>query len=459
VSLDLKQIRGFLADGAGATASPAPKRAPRDGHQSLLQNLKRELRRMERRSAAPWLSPAPAAPAPPRQDRRLPPAADEEGMVFRERFEPGHAFGGAIVERPSDGLLLLLERLLCLQGQWTHGRDAPLRPEELLFFDLETTGLSRSAGTFPFLTGLGAWTGPSRGRPWHSPSPAGARSDDGALEVEQLLLRDPSMEPRALERLGQRLARARVLISFNGRSFDLPILRNRDLLNRAGLDLDGPAHLDLLHPCRRLFRTRLENCRLGTMEQQLLGFRREGDVEGAEAPRIYQEYLRTGREDELAQILEHNKLDVALMAPLLNAVVRHAMDPLHWAEDGEELLGAARLHLDGGDPALGEACLRRGLELARAPATRRLLLSALAQQLRRHGRRHDAGAVWEQFRREFPDRNVGWIELAKYHEHVTKDLPRALELAERSPMQHLEEHQHRLRRLRRRVARLEQRAS
>jgi hypothetical protein len=67
--------------------------------------------------------------------------------------------------------------------------------------------------------------------------------------------------------------------------------------------------------------------------------------------------------------------------------------------------------------------------------------------------------VWEQFRREFPDHDVGWIELAKYHEHVTKDLPRALELAERSPMQHLEEHQHRLRRLRRRVARLEQRAS
>ncbi len=448
MSLDLKQIRGFIAEAAPAGARrpvdrSAPTSAPTGGRQSLLQNLQRELRRMERRSAAPWLPrPTPAASAPQPTGRRLPPAADDEGMIYCQRFEPGHAFGHAAVERPSQGLLLLLERLLYLQGQWTHGRDAPLRPEELLFFDLETTGLSRSAGTFPFLTGLGAWM----------------KGDHGALEVEQLLLRDPSKEPRALARLGQRLDRARVLVSFNGRTFDLPILRNRDLLNRAGLDLDGKAHLDLLHPCRRLFRTRLENCRLGTMEQQLLGFRRQGDVDGAEAPRIYQEFLRTGREDELAQILEHNKLDVALMAPLLNAVVRHAMDPLHWAEDGEELLGAARLHLDGDDQALGQACLRRGLELARVPATRRRLMAALARQLRRRGRRHDAGEMWEQYRREFPDHDVGWIELAKYHEHVTKDLPRALELVERSPMQHRDEHQHRLRRLRRRVARLERRA-
>jgi uncharacterized protein YprB with RNaseH-like and TPR domain len=447
LKLDLEQIRRHVA-------RPAAPGSPEQGgaRHALLQSLRRELTRIEgRRPRPPAHRPPPTAVegTPPAdaaavEQVGLPDPVDEEGMVYREDLAPGHAFGRARMERPSAELLLLLEHLLALEGQWRPGQQAPLRPQDLLFFDLETTGLSRSAGTFPFLTGLGAWL------------PDAPR---GAFRVDQLLLRDPSLEPLALKRLGEHLARARVLISYNGRTFDLPVLRNRDLLNRAGLDLDGRPHLDLLHLCRRLFRARVDNCRLATMEQALLGYRRQGDVDGAEAPRIYADFLRTGRSDELARILEHNRLDVALMAPLLLLVVRHAMDPLHWGEDGEELLGAARLHMGAGAPGLGEACLRRGLELARAPATRRRVLAALARHERRRGRPHAAGALWEQFRREFPDHDVGWTELAKYHEHVTKDLPRALDLAERAPLQHRQEHQHRLQRLRRRVARLEERST
>jgi hypothetical protein len=250
------------------------------------------------------------------------------------------------------------------------------------------------------------------------------------------------------------------LVSFNGRGFDRPVLQNRAMINRTLLDLDHKHHLDLLHLCRRLFRPRTSDCRLGTMEREVLGFDRVGDLPGSEAPRIYNLWLRTGASAELSQLLEHNRLDVALMAPLLTVTTQHAVDPLHWSEDAEELLAAALMHLkgDGESLELAEACLRRGLELAWIPATRRLLLSTLARHLRRTHRPHEASALWEQLRLEFPNHITGWIELAKYHEHVTGDLPRALELAEQSPQQQEGAIQHRLRRLRRRVERAQRSA-
>lgn len=420
------QVRRAL----GASATPDLGRADAD-RQVLLDGLRRELERIQRQAPPPSTTPVES----PLGSVEMPASVDPEGMLFRHDFEPGHAFGRCAVERPSLELMILLEHLLVLEAgsRWQIDETSPLLPEELLFLDLETTGLSRSAGTLPFLTGVGAWIG-------------------GRFRVDQLLLQEPCQEPLALERLRAYLNRARVLVSFNGRGFDVPVLRNRDLIIQAGLQIDHWCHLDLLPPCRRLFRPRVVNCRLGTMERTLLGFRRKDDVEGSEAPRIYNDFLRTRHTDEMALVLEHNKLDVALMAPLLNLVIRHAMDPLHWAEDGEELLGAARMHLES-DLVLAKACLTRGLELTKVPSSRRRLISTLARHLRRWGDPHRASALWDQYRREFPEHDTGWIELAKYHEHVTKDLPRALELAERVPARHKEEHQHRILRLRRRVTR------
>ena len=415
------------------TAQRAP-RVPGD-RGALLAQLRREVERIQRRP--PRVAPPPEMPPLPRAlaDLPMPEAWDPEGQHFRHDHPPGHRYGGARLERPGAELLPQVARLLARFAEPEPRNTSPLRVEDLLFLDLETTGLSRSAETVAFLIGTGRW-------------PAGEQG----FQVNQLFLRDPADEALALDRLQELLDGARVIVTFNGRGFDLPLLRNRALLTRTFIDLDKP-HLDLLPLCRRLFRPRLTNCRLTTLERELLGFERRGDVEGSEAPRIYAEWLRTGRPGELPLIIEHNRLDVALMAPLLERVTRHLLDPLQWAEDGEELLGSALLHLGAGEAGLAEACLHRGLELARLPATRRALLSALARHLRRTGRIHDAGARWEQLRREFPDHDTGYIELAKYHEHVTKDLGRALDLVERSPFQHREETQHRLRRLRRRVQR------
>jgi hypothetical protein len=306
-----------------------------------------------------------------------------------------------------------------------------LQPEELLFFDLETTGLARAAGTLPFIIGLGFW------------------GKDHALQIHQLFIRDPGEEAHALSLLKEYLLRARVLVSFNGRSFDLPLLRNRLLLNRCPLPLEEKYHIDLLLLCRRLFRGRLVNCRLGTIERELLGFEREGDVDGSEAPSIYLEYLNTGRLDRIELLLQHNKLDVALMAPLLALLGRHLAEPLHWAEDGEELLAAATLHLKANHLELGQQCLERTLEMARRASTRQRAMISLAQLLRRNEPPERTRLLWEQYCHEFPDEERGWIELAKYHEHVSRDFATALRLLESCPGGLRPKHQKRHARLRR----------
>jgi uncharacterized protein YprB with RNaseH-like and TPR domain len=433
----VEQVRKSLGlDARPADPAPAPAPAPDSIHPppanvELLQRLRREVQRIQRRDPPPVPRPEPQ-PAP----AQLPPTDDPEGLRYARVFAPGHGFGRHRVSPPASEDLAAIGRLLALELGDRAPRD--LQPHQLLFLDLETTGLSRSASTLAFITGLGSW------------QPAG---QGGGFEVQQILLHDPQQEGRTLELLAERLQRARLLVTFNGRAFDVPILRNRGVLNRVRLTLDLP-HLDLLPPCRRLFRPRLANCRQVTLERSLIGFARQGDVPGSEAPRIYADFLRTGSAGELCGVLEHNCLDVALMAPILLLLARHAADPLHWGEDAEELLGAGLMHLQAGTAETGESCLCRALELGGTPATRRRLLVALARHLRRQGRVEEARKHWERYRSEFPEHNTGWVELAKYHEHVSRDLPRALDLARRAPRPHLDQLHHRLARLRRRVDRL-----
>jgi len=416
-----------------------------------IERLRREVYRLERRAgprvvrAQENLARASRSAADPRLPvhGEMPRATDPQGQLFRHDLTPGFRFGAAMMKRPDGSLLSHLERALQMTTPFCPGRDGPLRAEDLLFLDLETTGLSRSAETIPFLIGTGWWPPPSE-------------AEAGGFQVNQLFLRDPADEALALDRLRGLLERTRVLVTFNGRGFDLPLLRNRAMLTRTFLDLERP-HLDLLPLCRRLFRARMTNCRLVTLERELLGFQREGDVEGSEVPRIYNEWLRTGQAGELPRVLEHNRLDVALMAPLLHRACQHLLDPLQWAEDAEELLGCALTHLGlgpRGQAELAETCLVRGLELGRRGATRRSLLVTLARHLRRSGRPHEASVRWDQLRREFPDNSMGWVELAKYHEHVTRDVNRALDLVQRCPHQQTDELQLRLQRLRRRVQQL-----
>ncbi|MCB9558368.1 MAG: ribonuclease H-like domain-containing protein [Deltaproteobacteria bacterium] len=381
-------------------------------------------------------TPAERWSALPRQitDRRWaePAPIDDAGLVYRHVFERDTRFGRAALEAPSRAALHAARHLLRAKLEWTDGDEA-LGPADLLFIDTETTGLSRAAGTLAFLIGIGRFC--EQGK---------------RFIVDQLFVRSPQYEPAVLDLLADYLARAKLLVSFNGRTFDMPILRNRSLIRRVPLLLELP-HLDLLPLCRRLLGSRLSNCRLGTVERELFGFVRQDDVDGSLAPELYNAFLRSGSLAGLCGVLEHNRIDIASMAPLFSELVMRASDPLQWAEDGEELFAAARLHLE--TPGLAERCLQRALQLWQSPATRRKTLETLARLRQRAGDRGEAAKLWHQLLGEFPQYNSGYIELAKHYEHVEKNHAVALRTALAAPHQDLDELPRRIARLQRKLNR------
>lgn len=268
-----------------------------------------------------------------------------------------------------------------------------LAPEEVVYLDTETTGLAGGTGTFVFLAGVGRFEG-------------------DAFEVQQQFLLGPQHEPAHLEALAERLAGARLLVSYNGASFDLPLVRTRFALHGLPDPLEGAVHLDLLPLARRLWRDALPDCRLNTVEGRLLGFRRAGtDVPGWEVPERYAAYLRRHDVDGLRGVLEHNGADVASLAALLTYLAqlvegRRAPAP-------EETLALGRLCEAAGEP--GDA-LRRYAEVAEALPEAAWRASLLEK---RAGRRGEAEARWARLARE--GHSGACVELAKAREHHHRD--------------------------------------
>ena len=199
--------------------------------------------------------------------------------------------------------------------------------EDALFLDTETTGLAGGTGTMAFLIGLG----------WF---------EEGQFHVRQILARDFGEEKAALLYLRQIGERKKFLVTFNGKAFDVNLLTTRFIMNRLQSELAALPHLDLLHPSRRILGHRLENCRLVTLEEQILGVRREGDIPGWEIPQRYFDWLKRRDPQMLADIFEHNRLDVVSMATLTAHLVEiltaQAMEKYTHADD---YLAAARLLL------------------------------------------------------------------------------------------------------------------
>lgn len=406
---------------------------------TLVDRLRRSIARIEQRGPAPCgeasnaasaIRPAVREHARQRAERLSP--VDQAGLIYRHAYAPGDHLGAVPLAPPTGDRLQRVARLVELESA---PFPATLDPSDLLFLDTETTGLSRGAGTLAFVVGV-----------------AGFWGTDGGLVVDQIVLDDPAREHAALELLAGYLERAHVLVSYNGRGFDLPVLRNRALLNRMRLRLDQ-AHVDLLATCRRHFRARLTDCRLPTVERELLRFFREDDLPGSEAPRVYTDFLRTGDFGQMQRLLEHNRHDIASLAALLPLCADHVLDPLTWAEDGEELLATAKWLLKGDAPELARACLRRTLEICPWAPTRKHALVTLARHLRRSGDSTAAREIWDRARTEFPDWPTGWTELAKYHEHVDKDLEQALSYAHSSPCNPVDDSRRRIERLERRITR------
>ncbi len=173
--------------------------------------------------------------------------------------------------------------------------------ERWAFLDTETTGLAGGAGTFAFLIGLGFVTA------------------EGFL-VRQYFLREPAEEHSVLARLAEDLSQFKTLITFNGRTFDGPLLETRYRLARVAVPLEGMPHLDLLHACRRLWKLRFDSCKLTHLETQILGHERVGDVPGFLIPALYTNYLRTREAGSLVPVFSHNALDILSLACLAHVV-------------------------------------------------------------------------------------------------------------------------------------------
>jgi hypothetical protein len=280
--------------------------------------------------------------------------------------------------------------------------------EDWLFLDLETTGLAGGTGTYAFLVGL-------------------ARLQAGAFRVRQFFLRDLGSERDLLAALVPELARTRLLVTYNGKLFDAPLLETRLALARLPRPLSGAWHLDALYPARRFWRTRWGTARLVELEYGLLGHHREADVPGALIPRLYFDYLRKGDRGPLEAVFRHNRDDLVSLAALTARLLELAARPERAASDALEWLAAARL-FEGNDEAeracsLYEQALADRLPGEAARAGRRRL-AALAKRRRDYAR---AVRLWEeQAEDDHPGESLRALEeLAICYEHRLRDLEAA----------------------------------
>jgi hypothetical protein len=285
------------------------------------------------------------------------------------------------------------------------------RPSDALFLDTETTGLTGGSGTMPFLVGLG----------WF---------ENQAFHLHQLLARDFSEEKALLAHLKQIAARKKFLVTFNGKAFDVNLLATRFILNRLEGDLSWLPHLDLLHPSRRLLGHRLENCRLATLEEQILGVIRDDDVPGSEIPRRYFDWLRQRNPYLLPGIFEHNRLDVISMATLTAHLVEIVTaGTIERCAHTDDYLAAASLCLDRAQKDTAMKIVDALPDDLRAEVSPRSP-GKLAELYKRTGNIDKAAQIWEKMCRQDPAGFYHVTELTKYLEHHRKDYNRAREIVE-----------------------------
>lgn len=291
-------------------------------------------------------------------------------------------------------------------------------PEKWLFLDTETTGLAGGTGTYAFLIGLAWW-------------------DAGGLQVEQFFMRDFAEEHSLLQELTQRIAERPVLVTFNGKSFDWPLLESRFTMTRSIAVPKLAAHLDLLHPARALWKLRLGSVRLVELERHILdaprlGWRREDDVFSALIPQFYFDYLRGGPAEPLAGVVRHNQMDLRGLAALfgkINEMLSESSGAVNGVES-LDLFGLSRfLQRRGEDARAHSACsqaLAIGLPAEFRPKARR----ELAQMAKRRGEHAQAAEIFLEIVSDPHDGIHACEQLAIYYERHAKDMVKAVQFSE-----------------------------
>ncbi len=295
---------------------------------------------------------------------------------------------------------------------------ADLTLDQACFLDTETTGLAGGTGTHVFMVGLGYF-------------------DGDYFRIDQYFMEDYDEEPGLVAALEESLRGFGAVVSFNGKAFDLPLIATRFILSRRRPPLSGRPHLDLLFPARRLWGARLASCRLGALEDAVLGETRVGDLPGRLVPEHYFRYLRTRDPRMVKPIFDHNRQDVISLLGLAGrAAERYETflgdTPRETEVDALELYGLARLYRALGHHEPAARCYRACLEAGPPePLAERAGLECV-RLLRRLGRTDEATRLCERLADGYPRRIWALVELAKDLEHRLRDYDRALAVVDRA---------------------------
>ena len=318
-----------------------------------------------------------------------------ETFVYEQRYPLNHLHG--------DIPLLPTTPLPDLLSAWAKDeRISRLPIEKFVFFDTETSGLAGGTGTYAFMVGAGRFEG-----------------DEFILA--QFFLRDPSEEPAMLEALADFIAPCEILVSYNGKSFDAPLLQTRYRLHEMPIPFESYAHLDLLHLARRLWRDRLTSRTLQSVEEHILSVGRTSEeVPGYEIPYLYFDYLRDKNAEPIKGVFYHNEIDILSLAALLNHAgtiladpfgesVNHSLDVIAIAklfEDLHQWDEAAHLYEHGLEGKLPQEDFMRTVKRLSILQRRR---GDIEEAVKWWGRAAEDGYIYAH------------VELAKHYEHRTKD--------------------------------------
>ncbi len=302
------------------------------------------------------------------------------------------------------------------------------------FIDTETTGLGGGAGVYAFMIGVGTF----EASPTFS-APASEHAVPTHFVVRQYFMRHPGEEGAVLAAVAAALDDKQLAVTFNGRSFDLPLLRGRYVQNRrllaqhaaVALLAEGAPHLDLLLPARRLWRRRLQSCRLINLEQMILGLQRtQEDVAGSLIPYLYLDYVRSGNAAEMSRVFYHNCEDIVSMVSLAQRLIQAYSAPEAAEADldvqGEDWLSLASGYARCGDLPRAEWAYQHALEVIADDRHRAQTFAQLGDLLKRQARWDEAAAVWELWLTSVPGVDpTPYVELAKCCEWQWLDLERA----------------------------------
>ena len=325
----------------------------------------------------------------------------EGTCLIRETVIPlAYRHGSVILEDARECSTATLKLLM------NHPPVNKIQPWRGLFLDLETTGLAGGTGTWAFLLGAG-WV------------------ENHQFRIRQYFLRQPSEERAVLLHFTRSFQNFHTLITFNGKSFDLPLINARQVLTRVHPILNPSTHIDLLHCARRFWKERFPSCSLQSLEQHLLQYLREGDILGEEIPGVYFDYLRRGETARLKQVFEHNRLDIITMAALLGVMGKIEKEDFLEKALPQDCYTLGLLFTKAGEPAKAETFLLHSLKYGSRTLQKKALrtLGFLYKQL---GRWENSASCWNRLLQEGEKDLAAYVELAKLYEHKIKDFPKAL---------------------------------